>query len=134
MSLKVFLVLIITGTVIAWLSWGMTILYFDPGQTGILGFGLFYLSLFLGLSGTIFLVGDWLRAKIFKKQLIFNRLRISVRQAILFTILILGWAFLRSYDVLRWWNLILLILILTILEFFFISSQKKIHERQNSTT
>lgn len=137
MSLKVFLGLIIIGTIIAWLSWGMAVFYFDPQQINFLGFSIFYLSLFLGLSGTIFLVSDRLRAIILKKQLIFTRLRTSVRQAVFFTILILCWAFLKSQALLQWWNLLLLILILTVLEFFFISSQKKNiykHEGENSTT
>lgn len=124
MSLKVFLALIIIGTIVSWINFGLVIFYFDPQQTSFLGFSLFYLSLFLGLSGAIFLFSDWLKAKIFKNQLPFYRLKTSGRQAILFTILLIGWAFLKSHGLLRWWNLILLILILATLEFFFISSQK----------
>ena len=135
MSLKVFLALISVGSIISWISVGMIIFYFDPGQTSFLGFALFYLSLSLGLSGVIFLASDWLRAKIFKKQLIFSRIKTSVRQAILFTVLIIGWIFLKSQNLLQWWNLLLFILILAALEFFFMSSQKRIkYERQDSTT
>ncbi len=130
MSLKVFLALIISGTIISWLTWGVILFYFNPDQASFWGFGLFYLSLFLALSGSIFLLGDWLAAKIFKNQLMIYRLKSSIRHSLLFVILILGWAFLKSHDLLRWWNLALLILILAVLEFFFISSQKKvIHER-----
>jgi len=125
MSFKVFLLLIILGTIVAWISWGMVIFYFDPWQVGFLEFSLFYSSLFLGLSGIIFLFSNWLRGKIFKKQLLFPRLKTAVRQAILFAALIVGWAFLKANDLLTWWILILFILILTALEFFFVSSQKK---------
>jgi len=134
MSLKVFSILIAFGTIISWLGLGMIILYFDPTQTSFLGFSLFYLSLFLGFSGTIFLLADFLKGKIFKKQLVFIRVRNSVRHAILFTILFTSWAFLKSHDLLRIWNLLLLILILAILEFFFISAQKKYnYERETPT-
>lgn len=136
MSLKVFLALIILGTIISWSSFGLVIFYFDPEQIGPLGFGIFYLSLFLSLSGAIFLLSDWLKAKIFKKQLLFIRLRNSVRHAIIFTALILGWAILQSQDLLHWWNLLLFILILTVVEFFFMSSnkQQRLYEGTDSTT
>ncbi|MFA6254443.1 MAG: hypothetical protein WC675_00230 [Patescibacteria group bacterium] len=133
MSLKSFLLLLILGTLLAWLSWGLMLLYFDPSQTSLLGFSLFYLSLFLGISGIIFLVVDWLKGKIFKKQLLLTRLKNSIRHAILFSILILGWLLLKSHDLLQWWNLLLFILVLTTLEFFCMSTQKNIYEAKNST-
>lgn len=125
MSTKIFSVLVLVGTVFSWLAWGMVIFYFDPSQIGLLGFSIFYLSLFLALSGIIFTILDRLKAKFFRKQLLLSRLRSSVRHAILFSILIIGWGFLKSQNLLSWWVLPLFILILTGLEFFFISSQKK---------
>ena len=127
MSLKIFLILIVLGTIFSWIAWGMVIFYFDPEKIDVLGFGIFYLSLFLGLSGLFFSVSNWLKAKIFQKQLLYIRLKNSVRHSILFSILILGWAFLKSQHLLNWWNLILFILVLTGFEFFFISSQKTRH-------
>lgn|SRR3989344_725781 len=139
MSSKFFLWLIVLGTIISWISWGSVIFNFDPNQISFLGLAMFYLSLFFGLAGLIFLLSYWLKSKLFKKQLLFPRLRTSVRHAVFFSILILGWAFLKSQNLLRWWLVLLFILILTVLEFFFISSQKQRHlindyERKNSTT
>jgi len=121
MSFMVFLILIITGTVIAWLTWAMMIFNFDPTQGSLLSFLLFYLCSFLAFSGLFFLIISKIRAKFKKDELLFYRLRASVRQAILFTILILGWAILQSQNLLRWWNLLFLIIILAVIEFFFIS-------------
>ena len=125
MNFKAFVILIIFGTIVSWISWGMSLLYFDPTQIGGFGFTMFYLSLFLALSGTIFLVLDWLKARVMSRQLIFFRLRTSVRHATFFTILIVGWLFLRSQDLLQWWNLLIFLFVLTALEFFFISIQKQ---------
>ncbi|MAF13395.1 MAG: hypothetical protein CMI53_00675 [Parcubacteria group bacterium] len=133
MSQRVFVVLIVLGTVIASLSWAMIIFYLDPEYTNFFGFSLFYLSFFLTLSGIIFIISDTIKARLFRRQLVYSRLKTSIRQAILFSTLIIGWLFLRSQGLLRWWNILLLILILTALEFFFISSQKKVYERQNPT-
>lgn len=125
MNFKAFVILIVIGTVVSWFSWGMSLFYFDPQQIGGLGFTMFYLSLFLALSGTIFLVIDWMKARVMSRQLIFFRLRTSVRHSIFFTILIVGWLFLRSQDLLQWWNLLIFLFVLTALEFFFISIQKQ---------
>lgn len=125
MNFKFFLALIILGTIIALASFVLVIFYFDPTQIGFAGFALFYLTLFLALSGVIFLISDSLKAKFNKKLLLYQRLRTSVRHAIFFSLLITGWAFLKASGLLRWWNLLLFILILTLLEFFFISTQKQ---------
>ena len=128
MNYKLFLFLILAGTVIAWAMWGAVILNFDPFQTGFLGFAVFYLTLFLGLSGLIFLASTFLKAKLIKKQTPYQRLNVSLRHAVLFVFLLAVWAFLKSQGLLRWWNLLLLILILTTLEFFFISQKKRVSE------
>jgi hypothetical protein len=39
--------------------------------------------------------------------------------------LVIGGLFLKSKNLLAWWNIILLVLALTVLEFFFMSSQKR---------
>lgn len=125
MSFKSFFLLIILGTVLSWIAWGMVIFNFDPNRVSWLQFIAFYVSLFMALGGSIFIIIDWLKSKIFKRQLLIFRVRASIRHGILFSILLLGWAFLRSQGLLAWWVLLLLILILTVLEFFFISLQRK---------
>lgn len=131
MRFKSFFLLIILGTVLSWIAWGMVIFNFDPNQISLLQFIAFYISLFMALGGTIFIVIDWLKSKVFRRQLLVFRVRASIRHGILFSILLLGWAFLKSQNLLAWWVLLMLILILTVLEFFFISLQRKVsYERQ----
>ena len=125
MNYRLFLTCIAVGTVIAWAAWVMVLFNFDPSQTSFLGFTMFYLSFFLAFSGTVFMVGDVLKTRLLKKQLLYHRLRTSIRHAILLTLMVMGWAVLKSYGLLYWWNLLLYILVLTVLEFFFISSQKQ---------
>ncbi len=125
MNYRLFLILIILGTIVAWVAWVTVLFNFDPTQISLIGFVMFYLSFFLAFSGTIFILGDSLKMRLLKKQLLYHRLRTSIRHAILLTILVMGWAVLKSYNLLQWWNLILYMLVLTVLEFFFISSQKQ---------
>ena len=123
--MRVFLFFITVGAVLFWLGWGIIIFYLDPEQASILNFVSFYVSLFLALVGTIFLFGNALRAKFFKRQLLNSRVSTSFRQAIFFAALIFGWATLQSFGLASWWNVILLILILTVLEFFFVSQRRR---------
>ncbi len=125
MSARIFTFLIVISTVISFFSWLITLSRFDPEKIAFLGFLIFYFSLFLWLSGLIFLFTNFLKKIFFKKQLLYYRVRNSVRHAIFFSILILIWAFLKSQNLFRWWNILTLIIILTLLEFFFISCQKQ---------
>ena len=136
MPVKVFLFLITFGVVLLWVGWGIIIFQLDPDQAGPLGFSNFYLSLFLAFLGTIFLVGNFLRSKFFKKQMIYKRINTSLRQAVFFSLLIISWAFLHSNGLAKWWNILLFILILTVLEFFFVSRKREEinYERGNFRT
>jgi len=125
MNYRVFLILIVLGTVISGVSWLAVIFNFDPGQIGPLGFLLFYASLFLSLSGLFFLAADFGAIKFNPRQLAYARVGAAWRHALLFAVLIIGWAILKSNSLLRWWNLLLLIAILTIIEFFYISTDKQ---------
>ena len=124
MPIKLFSLLILVGTIMAWTAWTMVVVYFNPEQAGILVFIVFYLSLLLSLAGSFYLISDWLKSKIFRRQLLLPRLRASIRHAIFLTLIIITWAILKSQGLLSWWALSLLILIFTVLEFFFISSHK----------
>ncbi|OGY45427.1 MAG: hypothetical protein A3A24_01840 [Candidatus Buchananbacteria bacterium RIFCSPLOWO2_01_FULL_46_12] len=137
MRIKVFLFFIAVGSVLSLISWLITIFFIDPQNAGLAGFSVFYLSFFLTLVGLMFLVGNWLRAKFAKKQIIYYRINTALRQAIWFAILIAGWTVLRSRNLANIWIVVLFILVLTSLEFFFVSYQKKSYlrnERENSTT
>ncbi|MDZ7798553.1 MAG: hypothetical protein U5L76_02950 [Patescibacteria group bacterium] len=118
MSLKKYLLFMGISTVICWLSFLSVIFNISP-ESGFLAFLLFYISLFLSLLGTFFIIGFLIRALINKKVPLFRHLNISFRQSILFTVLIIGSLALQASNLLRWWNLLFFLLFLIILEFFF---------------
>lgn len=96
----------------------------DPEQAGFFGFFSFFTSLFFLLWAIIFIVKDSIMTRVQKKKIVFERVRDSLRHAFLFSLLLVIWIFLNSMDLLRWWNFLLLILMLTTIEFIFISAQK----------
>ncbi len=125
MTLRQYLILMTVGTIFCWVIWFFVLYLIDPTESGILGFAFFYLSLFLSLAGTLSILGLLFRMRFGKEEMVFKTVMISFRQATLLGLLVIAALFLKSHDILAWWNIFLLIVALTILEFFFISYNKK---------
>jgi hypothetical protein len=125
MSLKQYLIIMIIATLICWGALAMVIFNVDPETTGLAGFGLFYVSLFLALTGTISLIGLLIRRAIDRQQLIVRQVGLAFRQAISFAFLIVILVYLQSQRLLTWWNLLILMVALTVLEFFLISYRRR---------
>ena len=127
MSLNKYLILMTLTTIVCWAVWAMVINIINPTQAGFLGFLFFYASLFLASIGSISIIGFFIRKVLLREELAFRHVVVSFRQAILLSILIIGSLILQSRGLLTWWNTILFILALTVLEFFFISFKKQTH-------
>ena len=97
----------------------------DPTSTNWLGFSLFYLALFLSLSGTGALIGFIVRFFVAKKELAFNLVKLSFRQSFLFALFIVFLLILKSQQLFNWLNLLLLLIIFTILELFLTSYKNR---------
>lgn len=125
MTLRQYLILMSISTFFCWIIWVLALYLIDPTATGFLGFAFFYLSLFLAMTGSLAVLSFLVRMKFNKDELIFKNVTTSFRQAIMLSFLVIGSLFLKSKNLLTWWNIIFLILALTVLEFFFISYKKR---------
>ena len=113
------------ATLLAWSGWLMVLFRVDPTEAGTLGFFLFYLTLLFGLTGVFSLVGLLVRAWIHKKELLFRLVWLSFRQGISYALLLVIALFLKAQDLFVWWNVFLLILIFTAVEYLFLTLRKK---------
>ncbi len=68
MSLKDFLLLMGVATALAWGSWIYVLFQVDPHETGLMGFVLFYVTLFASLVGTMAILGSVYRVVLRKRQ------------------------------------------------------------------
>lgn len=125
MTLRQYLILMTISAIFCWIIWGFVLYSVDPTTAGILGFVFFYFSLFLALAGTLAVLGLLLRMKFGKEELVFKTVTTSFRQATLLGLLVIGGLILKSQKLLTWWNIIFLVLALIVIEFFFISYEKK---------
>lgn len=125
MNIKQLIITIIITTLICWLVWFMVLFQFDPKE-GVMGILIFYTSLFFALAGTFFLFSFTWRKLLNKLALEYKIVGKSFRQSVFFSVLAILMLFLQSQSLLTWWNIILLVLGVSILEFLFISARRSI--------
>ena len=121
MPLRSYLLIMLAMTIFCWLVFGYVIATVDPLVTNAVGFSLFYLSLFLSLSGASAIIGFLIRFVFLRHELVFNTVKAAFRQSFLFSGFIVAALFLLSQNLLTWLNSAALIIGLSILEFFLLS-------------
>lgn len=124
MTLKQYVMWLVAGTIVSWLAWGMVLIYLNPETAGVTGFIFFYLSLFLGLTGSLTLLGFAWRYWRHRDEVLFRHVSISFRQGVWLSLAVVISLWLKVNDLLTWWNLGLLIVGLTLLEFFWLSVRR----------
>jgi membrane-associated HD superfamily phosphohydrolase len=124
MTLKNYLFVMSALTAVCWGIFIFVAALIDPTITNWLGLALFYLALFLALSGTIALMGFIFRYFALKKELAFYLVRRSFRQALTLSLFIIILLILKSQGLFNWLNLTLLIVIFVVGELF-LSGYKK---------
>lgn len=102
----------------------MVVMYLNPNTAGNLGLLFFYLALFLSISGTLTLLGFGWRFWRHRDEVLFRQVTISFRQGALLAFMAVGALFLQANALLTWWNLGLLIVGLTLLEFFLLTGRR----------
>jgi hypothetical protein len=121
MTLKQYFFWMVLATALCWLGWGSVIWMVDPAEAGLLGLFVFYAALCLSLIGTFSVAGLAFRALTRHHEPVSRHAATSFRQSVLLTGLMAGSLALQSRSLLTWWNLLLFIATMTVLEFFLIS-------------
>jgi len=132
MSIKAYNLTLLLATMLAWLGFVIILTSFDPTQGSWLVYAMFYFMLFLGILGTLSLLGFFFRS-IFKKNRVRPRLIAveSFRQAIILSAVLILALMLQAGRVLTWWNMALLIVLATVLEFVILVFRQNEEEVKN---
>jgi hypothetical protein len=114
-----------TGTIMCWVAWVFILFNVSPEQAGWIGFIFFYTSLFLGTVGTFSVIGLLLKKqKSSTDDIIFRQVKRTFKQGILFGIFIILSLILLQFNLLFWWNAVLLALLYIVLEGAIVSGRK----------
>lgn len=118
MNWPVYLVSMVFATLLAWGCLTVILIYLEPTAAQFPISILFYLSLFMAAAGALFFIGFSLRRISCRKGIILEQLHISFRQGILLAIILVGALILQSQRVLAWWNLLALVAVVGLLEWW----------------
>ncbi|MBU1167085.1 hypothetical protein KKC60_01610 [Patescibacteria group bacterium] len=121
MTLQKYLLGIAVSTVFCFVAFGLICFYIDPDNTNLVGYLCFYASLMFSLVGLFTLLGFYLRVWLSKNEIIFAYVAPSFRQAVLLSVIVIGSLILQSFRLLTWWDAILFVASIVLLEFFFMS-------------
>jgi hypothetical protein len=126
MNAKNYSIIMGTATIIAWVGFFTIIFNFDPQEANWTIFTLFYLALFLAVTGTLSIAGFFARILLLRNKRSILRYLVaeSFRQAIIVAAALLVTLILQSVRILTWWNMALLILAAAALEFLILLFKK----------
>lgn len=124
MAHRNYLVVIGVAGLLAWVAW-ITVLYkFNPYESASIALAFFYLSLFIALSCTFTLAGYFFRLWLYKNEIFYIHINISLRQGVLLSLIAVSCLVLLMLKVLTWWSGTLLIVAAVLLELYFASKEE----------
>lgn len=129
MTLKNYLIVMGLLSVLVWGIFILIVNIIDPFATNWLGLSLFYVSLFLSLSGTAALLGFLVRFVALRHSLVFYAVSNAFRQSFLFALFISVSFLLLSLELFTWLNISLLLIIFVILELFVTSYRRQKYKK-----
>ncbi|HRY82353.1 MAG TPA: hypothetical protein P5232_01415 [Candidatus Moranbacteria bacterium] len=121
MTLKAYIWGMRVITLFSLLALGAVIIFVDPEGSGAIGIFLFYLATFFVLSGIFNLFLLFVRRKLLGSELAAKNIELSFRQGMLIAIMILGIMILQSFRVLIWWDALLVVAGVFLIELYFLS-------------
>lgn len=117
MNWRGYLLGIILATLVAWFCLGAILFSFEPTKDGLKILILFYLSLFIGVSGILTLIGFAIRRIRRREEVAFYQMNASFRQGLLLAIILVGSLILQSKGLLRWWSVGILVGVVGLVEY-----------------
>lgn len=128
MSVKQYILFLACGTAIASCAWFIVLISINPVTAGTFGFLAFYVTLFLALMGFFSTIATFTRVLRKKHITIESMMKVSLRQGLLLTLLFISALILLSKGFLSIPLLLLIVLIVTIIEFIALSISAESHK------
>jgi hypothetical protein len=120
MTLKSYLWGMRISLILSLAAFGLVVYYVDPEYSGMIGQALFYLTLFLFLTGLFVLIFSKLKG-IAKSENPHLHLGIIFRQSVLLSFLVIFLLVLQSLRALTWWDGLLAVAGVLLMELYFLT-------------
>lgn len=126
MNFKQYLIFMAVGTGVAFISWLLVLVAIDPVTAGLPSRAVFLLTLFITLVGVFSLFGALIRVLVVHREAVVAReVARAFRQGLLFSAVVLSALVMASVNYLRWWTMILVIILFACIELFFLTAGRR---------
>lgn len=119
-----YIIFIAFTAIISWFGFYIVIQKINPEQSAETALVLFFSSLFIALTCSFALMGYFLRIWFTKNEVTVNNLNIALRQGVLLALCAIFCLIFLLLNTLTWWIGILLVSLITLLEFYFTSKEQ----------
>ncbi|MBU1448912.1 MAG: hypothetical protein ABIK13_04055 [Patescibacteria group bacterium] len=125
MTFRLYMALMSAATLMAIGAWTFVVWSTNPQEAPVIGFVMFYMTLFLSLVGLLTLGGVGYRVLILgRRDLVSREVRVSFRHAIfLASIAVVALAG-SAAGWLRWWMFLLLLIVVSVVEYVFLVKEE----------
>ncbi len=123
MTLRTYVWGILIITLFSFVALLGVIINIDPDKSGLAGKAVFFAVLLFFLSGFFNLFLLWLRKKMLGKESTAVNIGLSFRQGFLLAVLALGVLILQGMRLLVWWDGLLLVVGIFLVELYFLSKE-----------
>lgn len=128
MQLFWFVGAVLIGTICAAISWALILFQVDPIEAGAPAITLFLVTLFIWLTGVIFLISLAIRWRLGKRQVLDTWVALPLRRGLMLAGLVVGWLLLHLNHLANWFTTLIFIVLLAVLEFFFMTHRTPLIE------
>lgn len=125
MTYSAYIAVIFLATVVSWTSFVLVFIRMNPYITTATALITFMITLFLALTGTFTLIGFYVRLWWLKNSLYYHSINTAFRQGALLSLMVCAMLGLQAFRALNWWDGLIVIIIVTIIEFSFLSKRLK---------
>ncbi len=106
---------------LGWISFLLVLNRLSPYENMGLALSFFFITLFIALTCTFGVFGFYFRVWLFKNEIYYKHIGVSLRQGILLSMITNFCLVFQMMRLLSWWSGILLVMIAVLLEFYFSS-------------
>ena len=118
------LAIIALATTVSWAAWLLAVMKLDPYESTDLALSLFFISIVLALTGTFTIILFFLKKWRTQDKVYVKHVTISLRQGLLLSLCTSVCLALLMLGLLRVWNGLLIVALITLIEFYFSSKDE----------
>jgi hypothetical protein len=107
------------ATACSWTTLILVVIRLNPFYASKLMLLVFYVTLFLALSGTFTLINFYLKIWLHRTPLYYRNISVAFRQGLLLSLATCTLLALQALRVLTWWDALIVVLLIILIEFAF---------------